>query len=121
MKVVYTMLLCAVMLTAGQIVWKLGLNRFGAFEMNAAFVRGGLLRLVASPYIVAGLVIYLAATVLWLSVLSRVPLSLAYPLMSISYVLGVVAGWLIFRESVPFTRWLGTFVICAGIVLLSRK
>lgn len=109
-----------IMLTAGQVLWKTGLLKIGGFKPSAG-LRAGLMSLGLSPYILAGLVLYIVATVLWLYVLSNVPLSLAYPLMSVSYVLGVVAGAVVFKESVPATRWLGAAVVCGGAYLISRR
>ena len=121
MRLIHLLLLCAVLLTVGQVLWKHGLQRMGGFDPTVKNLGTSLLALVISPYIVAGLVAFIVGTVLWLKVLSNVPLSLAYPMMSISYVLGVIVGALFFREQVPLTRWLGTIVVCFGIYLISWR
>ena len=121
MRVVGPVLVCAVLLTAGQLLWKYGLQKMGGFHPGASGLGHGLMALCLSPYIVAGLAIYVVATALWLNVLSKAPLSLALPLLSLSYVLGVLAAHLIFKEQVPITRWLGTLIICAGICLVAWK
>jgi multidrug transporter EmrE-like cation transporter len=115
------LLVCATMLTAGQVIWKAGLQKMGGFHPGSSTLLSSLQSLCSSPYIIAGLVIYIAATVLWLNILSNTPLSLAYPLMSISYVLGIMAGCLLFKEYAPITRWFGVVVICAGVYLVSLK
>lgn len=104
-----------ILLVAGQTVWKIGLTKAGGLHS------GNWTQVLISPYILTGIVMYGAATVLWLAVLSRLPLSVAYPLQSAAYVLGLlVAAWL-FRETVPPHRWLGVAVIAAGIALVSWK
>ena len=62
----------------------------------------------------------LAASLVWFHILRHYPLSLAYPLISISYVFGLLASILIFHEAVPLTRWIGVLLIMAGVALLTR-
>lgn len=120
MRLGISVLVCAILLTAGQVLWKNGLQRIGGFQLSITHLSTSLLSIMTSPYIVAGLVLYIVATLLWLNVLSSAPLSLAYPLMSVSYVLGIIAGCLFFGEQVPITRWLGAAVVCAGVCLMFR-
>jgi len=54
-----------------------------------------------------------------LVVLSRVKLSLAYPMLSISYILAMFFSWLLFKEHIPWIRIVGAFVICIGVSLVS--
>lgn len=114
MKIMPLILFNVVLLTAGQILWKMGLNRIGGFSWD------NLVRVLMSPLILAGLALYVVATVVWFAVLTRADLSFAYPLQSSAYVLGVIAAWLIFRENIPLTRWLGVLVIVAGVILVSH-
>ena len=120
-KTIYLILLCAALLTTGQVFWKHGLDKMGGFNPGVHSFWGKLLALCSCPQVIIGTLIYIGATLLWLNVLSNAPLSIAYPLMSISYVLGVVAAHLIFREVVPPTRWLGTAIVCLGIYFISQK
>jgi drug/metabolite transporter (DMT)-like permease len=59
--------------------------------------------------------------VLWLYVLSRLPISLAYPLQSFAFVLALLIAFFIFKESVPPNRWVGAAIILGGITVLSWK
>ncbi len=115
MKTVLLILFNVVLLTSGQILWKMGLERAGGISVE------NMTRVIFSPLILAGLALYVVATVVWFVVLSRADLSFAYPLQSTAYVLGVIAAWLIFKEIVPPTRWLGVAVIIAGVALVSYK
>jgi drug/metabolite transporter (DMT)-like permease len=109
------LLLNIVLLVAGQIVWKIGLEKSGGLHFDNA------LQVMFSPLILLGIFIYGAATVIWLYVLSRLPLSFAYPLQSFAYVFALLAAFILFKESIPPTRWIGTAVILAGIAVLSWK
>lgn len=55
---------------------------------------------------------------LWLIVLSRMQVSIAYPLLSINYVIVLLSAKWLFHESVPSHRWVGAFSIMTGIWLL---
>lgn len=74
--------------------------------------------LCLSPKIFCGLCVYVLSTVLWLVLLTKVPISFLYPLLSFGYVLVLLIGWLGFGEKVSFIRWYGVLVICLGIVFI---
>ena len=44
---------------------------------------------------------------IWLIILSRVKLSVAYPIISLGYVMSIFFSWIFFKESVPRIRVLG--------------
>jgi multidrug transporter EmrE-like cation transporter len=69
-----------------------------------------------NPWVIAGLACYGLSAVLWLSVLSRMPLSQAYPLVALAIALVVILSWLIFREQIPLARACGVGLIVAGVV-----
>lgn len=102
-----------VLLVAGQILFKLGLDKVGALTFHnlyAAFL---------SPYIWAGLALYVVATLFWFAVLSRAQLNVVYPLQSVSYILALLGSIAVFHEQVSPIRWLGVLVILMGVVLVS--
>ena len=121
MRVVCLVLICAILLTTGQVLWKIGLQRIGGFNPKPGVIISSFVSLCLSPFVIAGVIVYVLATVIWLNILSNAPLSLVYPMMSISYVMGVIVAAALFREQVPCTRWLGTAVVCGGIYLISIK
>ena len=46
---------------------------------------------------------------------------MAYPLISISYIFGVLAARFVFHETIPLTRWIGVLVIIVGVFLVVQK
>jgi drug/metabolite transporter (DMT)-like permease len=108
-------MLNVLLLTAGQILWKIAINQAGGFTMANA------VKVLLSPLIIAGLILFVIATGLWFAVLGKADLSYAYPLQSTAYILGMLAAWLIFKEVIPVTRWIGMGVIVIGIYLVSMK
>ncbi|TJY40870.1 hypothetical protein E5161_16780 [Cohnella pontilimi] len=109
------LLLNIVLLVTGQIVWKIGLSKAGGLQAD------NWLQVMFSPLILLGIVIYGIATVVWLFVLSRLPLSIAYPLQSFAFIIALLAALLLFHETIPPNRWFGALVILAGITVLSWK
>lgn len=109
------LLLNITMLTAGQTLWKIGLERVG-FSLSTS----GIIKMFLNPFIFSGLAIYLLATVLWFYILSKAELSVAYPMQSLCYVFAAVVGLVFFKENVSLIRWAGLFLISAGAFLVSR-
>lgn len=61
-----------------------------------------------------------AGAILWMYILKNYPLSMAYPLISLSYVFGMFAAMLVFHEMIPLTRWLGVLLIMAGCYFVAQ-
>jgi drug/metabolite transporter (DMT)-like permease len=107
---------------AGQITLKMGMTtvgHIGAESMGQPL--SVVLRVLTNPMVLVGLGLYVLGAVFWLTVLSRVPLSFAYPILALSYAFTPILAWLLLGESVPSVRWLGIATICAGVVLVSRS
>lgn len=104
-----------VFLVIGQLLFKLGLDKIGGITLSTAW------RAALQPYILSGLLLYVIATLLWFIVLSRLPLSTAYPMQSLAYVFGLLMAWQIFNEPISITKWVGVVVICIGVAIVSYK
>ena len=104
----------SLLLTGGQVFLKFALMRMAPFGWNRAFWSSVF---VNWQFAVCGL-LFLAASLLWIYIVKAFPFSMAYPLVSLSYVFGMLAAILIFREEVPLTRWLGVLLIMAGCMLM---
>ncbi|MBM7866648.1 EamA family transporter [Heliobacterium gestii] len=108
-----------VLLLSGQTLWKVGLQKLGGFSLSSLSNLSSLSAFAFSPWIMGGLALYVIATGVWFAILSRMDFSLAYPLQSLAFVFGVFLGWLVFQETVPWTRWAGVAVIVFGVYLVS--
>jgi multidrug transporter EmrE-like cation transporter len=67
-----------------------------------------------------GLACYGVSVVVWLGALSRVPVSVAYPMLSIGYVVNAFAAALLFGEALSVGKLAGIAMICAGVITLAR-
>lgn len=106
----------------GQLALKAGMSQVGRIGAGAFAQPFELVtRVAASPLVIGGLGLYAISMVSWLAVLSRVPLSFAYPLVAIGYLITAILAWLLLGESIPGIRWLGIATICLGVFLISRS
>jgi drug/metabolite transporter (DMT)-like permease len=105
----------------GQVLLKKGMMTMGPVTLTLNQLPTTLWRMATNPYVVIGLLIYVGGTVFWLSALSRVDLSFAYPFASLSYVVMLAASWLLFHENVTPIRLLGTVIVGLGVFLISRS
>lgn len=116
----FILLFFNVLLTVmGQILFKHGMNTVGRVN-NIQDVFGKLTQAFLNPYILSGIAIYGFTTLVWLVILSRVKLSIAYPLLSSGYVLSILFSWLFFKESIPKIRIIGAVIICIGVYLVAQ-
>ena len=111
--------LCGV---GGQLALKIGMGQVGRVSPRALGHPVSLvLRVITDPVVGIGLLLYMLGAAAWLAVLSRVPLSLASPLLALSYVLAPIFAWLILRENVSALRWLGILIISLGVFVVARS
>jgi len=114
------LIILAVMLGAtGQIVMKKGMQIYG--EVSAGSVWGQLIPILKTPQVLAGFICYAVSSVLWIAVVSNFDLSLAYPMVSLAYVVVFVASWLFLGEQISTLRIAGLLIIVAGVVVISRS
>ena len=61
-----------------------------------------------------------ASSVLWMYIVKHYPLSVAYPMISLSYVFGMLAAIAFFHESVSAVKWIGIGFIMIGCCLIAK-
>ncbi len=105
----------------GQVLLKKGMGSMGPLTLSVDQLGNVLWRIGTNPYVIIGLLIYVGGTVFWLTALSRVDLSYAYPFASLSYVVMLIASWQLFNENITSLRVLGTLVVCLGVFIISRS
>lgn len=114
------LILASVSLSAlAQLALKVGTT--SAASGRSAGIGGEIGGLVQSPMILLGLCLYGVGALLWLFVLGRAPLSLAYPFVGIGFILTMLAGAWWLDESLSAARIAGTLMIAAGCVLVARS
>ena len=115
------LILLGVLLNAvAQLLLKQGMLLIGSLEMTVSALTAAAPKLLASPFIWAGLLSYVVSVAVWLIVLSRVDVSYAYPMVGLGYVFATAVAWGVFHENVSAMRVLGMLVVCAGIYIIAR-
>ena len=104
------------LLAAGQVFLKFALQKMRPFSWSWGFW-GSLL--VNWQFAACGL-LFLAASLLWMYMIKNYPLSLAYPLGSLSYAFAMIAAIVFFHENVTAVRWLGVALILFGCCLITE-
>ena len=79
------------------------------------------LALAIEPHILAGLACYVVSVVVWVIGLSKVPVSIAYPMLSIGYVVNAIAAYYWLGEAVTPMRLAGIGVIIVGVFIVARS
>jgi multidrug transporter EmrE-like cation transporter len=117
----FAFLLTGVLLNAcAQLLLKAGTNVLGVISLSRDDWWDTLWRMGTQGYFVAGVACYMVSVVVWILGLSRVPVSVAYPMLSLGYIVNAVAAYYLFGESVTMTRWLGMGFIVLGVWLVAK-
>ncbi|HKB73324.1 MAG TPA: SMR family transporter [Burkholderiales bacterium] len=118
----WALILTGVLLNAAaQLLLKAGTNAVGQFEFSAQNIVPVGIKLAFEPHIAGGVACYVVSLVVWIMGLSRVPVSVAYPMLSIGYVVNAVAAWMLFGESLTAQKLTGIGFIVVGVFLVARS
>lgn len=115
MKYYLLLILNISLMLSGQLLWK---HAFKVQPFTPTI--NSLFRIVKDPYVFSGLVLFFFATLVWFVVLSNLPLSVAYPMQSIVYVLALIAGYVLFQENVTWVHYLGSGFILIGVGIIAK-
>ncbi len=117
MKFFLGVLLSICMAVVGQLLLKSGVMHSATSQSLLINYLG----ILTNPWVIIGGLLYLASSFLWLLLLQRCHLSYIYPMISLGYVLVVIASCFLFHEQVVLIRWIGVGIICIGVTLVSQS
>jgi multidrug transporter EmrE-like cation transporter len=106
---------------AAQLLLKAGTNVLGVISLTRENWFEQATRMALQPHFIAGVACYGVSLVVWIIGLSRVPVSIAYPMLSLGYVINAIAAHYLLGESVTLARWLGIGFIVLGVWLVARS
>ncbi|MBL8576852.1 MAG: transporter [Mesorhizobium sp.] len=107
------LVLTPLLISAGQILFKLTSARAGALSAS------GLLSTLMDPYLIVALAIYGLGTIVWVYVLKAVPLTVAYPFMALTFCVVPLLAWMLLGETLSLRYMLGTGLIVAGLLVVN--
>ena len=125
MKTIYFLYLLffVLLMCTGQILFKktaLILSK-SYYSMHISKVFESLLILIKIPYFFLALLVYASATLFWLFILQKVPLSIAYPFTALAMVIIPILSIFLFQEKLSLNYWIGATLIVIGIFIISAK
>jgi drug/metabolite transporter (DMT)-like permease len=106
---------CALVMPIGQVMFKMAANRHNAMT-------GGVVsRIAHNPMLFGAFALYGASSLLWFYILTRIPLSQAYPIIILGGALVPLFAWVMFREPLSWGLMLGYVLMLAGLALVQRS
>ena len=119
----FALILASIILSVcGQYVLKVGAKMLGQVGVeDAGRATTVAFAAATNPYIIGGLAFYALGAVTWIMVLTRVPLSWAYPILALNQVLILLVAATFLGEQVSAMRWGGVLLIITGVFLVSRS
>ncbi len=106
--------------TIAQAMIRHGMIRVGSVLFPIDELFKSMQKVIVDPFIIGGFVLIALAVPMWLEVLARLPLSVAYPLISIGFIFTLVIGALVLKEPVTPMKLAGVVIIILGVVTLSK-
>ena len=117
----FSLIISGVLLNAiAQLALKAGVRDLGPIGLSMDQVVPTSLRLMGEPYLWTGLTLYAISVVVWILALSRVDVSIAYPMLSLGYVVNAFAAYWLFGEVLTPMRLVGIGIIIVGVYVLTR-
>lgn len=115
-------LLMGVLLNAAaQLGLKMATLSTGAIAGNWPGIKAAGQQLASSPAFWLALAAYGLSVVVWIVGLSRFPLSQAYPVLSVGYIVAALLAWFVLGESIGPQRWMGIGLIILGVFFVSSS
>lgn len=116
------LLLTGVLLNAGaQLLLKAGTNTLGVITLTRDNLIGTVWSMATQGHFILGVACYVISLFVWILGLSRVPVSIAYPLLSVGYIVNAIAAHYLLGEAVTLQRWFGIGFIVIGVWLVARS
>ena len=116
MKLIIYAVVQSLLLCGGQVFLKFALMRMPAFGWNRAFFAS----VITNWQLAVSGILFGAASLWWMLIVKRFPFSMAYPMVSMSYALGMIAAVVVFHEQVPYYKWIGVACIVFGCFLIAK-
>lgn len=117
-RTLFLIFVSVIICTVGQVILKIGMNRIG--EIGVHDMWGAVRKIATNPFVILALFLYGTGFFVWAIVLSRADLSMAYPILALSYAMVPLAAWGILGEPISLIRWIGILIICLGISVVLK-
>jgi multidrug transporter EmrE-like cation transporter len=117
-----TIVMTAVIFNAlAQLFLKAGAPAISSFYISSEGFIEIAFKILTNVHIIAGLICCVLGLAVWMVALSRLEVSIAYPLLSIGYVINAIGAHYLFNESLTIEKFLGIGIILIGVFVLARS
>lgn len=79
-----------------------------------------LIEKILNPFFLVGLFFYALSVLLWMKILEKLDISVAYPLMAISYIFVIIGANIFFQEIITVSKIIGVFFIIIGVFFITK-
>jgi len=118
----FTLVLVGVLLNAvAQLLIKSGTNVLGKFSFEQGKLVLLAFNVITEYHIILGLFCYVISVGIWIVALSKLEVSVAYPMLSIGYLVNALAAWYLFGEALSMQKIAGIFIIIFGVILVAKS
>jgi multidrug transporter EmrE-like cation transporter len=118
----FALVMTGVLLNAiAQLALKASVSDTGVINLDLHSLLSSAGSLVTNLWLWVGLICYAISVVVWILALSRVDVSIAYPMLSIGYILNAIAASHLFNEPMGVGKVIGIGVIILGVYILARS
>ncbi|MCG6886278.1 MAG: EamA family transporter [Proteobacteria bacterium] len=118
----FGLIISGVLLNAiAQLALKASVRQMGEIKLSLNGAWPVTLQLMGEPALWLGLFCYGISVIIWILALSRVDVTIAYPMLSIGYIVNAVLAWYLFGEALTPERLLGIGIIIVGVYILARS
>jgi multidrug transporter EmrE-like cation transporter len=118
----FALVLTGVLLNAvAQLALKASVNDTGIINFDLQSLLTSASGLSSNLWLWLGLACYAISVVVWILALSRVDVSIAYPMLSIGYIVNAIAAWHLFDEPMNIGKVVGIGIIIVGVYILARS
>ncbi|CAG0958444.1 partial undecaprenyl phosphate-alpha-L-ara4N flippase subunit ArnF, partial [Burkholderiales bacterium] len=103
-----------------QLIMRWQVSAAGPLPEGLAEKLGYVTTLLLNPWVVSSVAATFMAGVSWMLAMTKFELSYAYPFVSLNYVLVLIAGFMLFNETLSAAKLAGTALVLLGIVVIAR-
>jgi drug/metabolite transporter (DMT)-like permease len=120
-KTVLLAISTTLLITSGQVLWKIGIQKAGGFYLPEQSIIGNLFRILFNGWVFSGFVVYAIATGFFMWLISKFDISLIIPITSVAFIYSLLAGYFIFGEQISLYRVFGVLLIIAGVFFVVKN
>lgn len=121
LKVVILSIFTTLLITSGQVLWKIGIQKAGGFYLPEQSIFENVFRILFNGWVFSGFVVYAAATGFFMWLISKFDISLIIPITSVAFIYSLLAGYFIFHEQISLVRVFGVLLIIAGVFFVVKN